>query len=222
MEKIVVANLKMNFNEEEIIEYKNKINKFKSDNINLFIAPTFIYLNQFNSKLYNLTSQDVSMYENGSYTGEVSASQLKSIGVNSVIIGHYERRKFFQENCKIINKKIKVALENNLKVILCICEKKAEDIFDEIEKDLFEIKNYDNLVIAYEPSDIMGTYNSPNIDSIINVIKLIKEKYNTKVIYGGNVCEENIEEICNLTDGVIVGKKTLDVTKFINMMKKIQ
>ena len=83
----------------------------------------FIYLNQFKSNNYKLTAQDLSCNNNGSFTGEISAKQLKSIGVDSVIIGHIERRKNFNETDEIINKKIKLAIKNNLNVILCIGER---------------------------------------------------------------------------------------------------
>lgn len=223
MEKIVVANLKMNLNEIEISKYVKEIDNFKEENIDLYIAPSFIYLDKFISKKYHLTAQNVSSDKNGSFTGEVSSSQLKSIKVDSVIIGHSERRNLFLEDYKIINKKVKNALKENLKVILCIGEKEENDLsnmFEELRKDLKDI-DLNNIIIAYEPEYSIGKGVSASLSHIKNVYNRIKKEYNTKIIYGGSVTEKNIVEICNITDGVMIGKSSLNASNLLNMIKKI-
>ena len=174
MEKIVVANLKMNFEEQDVLNYIQKINEEKFNNIDLYIAPTSIYLEKFKSDNYHLTSQDVSMYINGSYTGEISAKQLNSIGVDTVIIGHSERRNIFNENSEIINNKIKNAILNNLKVILCVGD---NDTLNELERDLDNV-DLKNIIIAYEPEYAIGSGKCASLSEINNAICKIKKKYN--------------------------------------------
>ena len=214
MEKIVVANLKMNLLKDDALEYIEKINEKKYKNVDLYIAPSSIYLERFKSNNYHLTSQDVSSYEIGSYTGEISASQLKSIGVDTVIIGHSERRNIFNEDSKIINSKIKQCIENKLKVILCISD------LNKLEQDLKDIP-IDDIIIAYEKEEAIGSGNSAQISEINNIICKIKEKYDTKVIYGGSVTLNNIQDIVKICDGVIIGKLSLNVNNLKNLIELI-
>lgn len=223
MEKIVVANLKMNLEENDAINYVKVINS-KKYNVNLFIAPSNIYLERFKSNNYNLTAQNVSSYEDGDYTGEVSAKQLKSLGASAVIIGHSERRKLFNETNEDINNKIKIALENDLIVLLCIgsdfksLSKEKEYIDNELSKDLMGISDYSNIIIAYEPELYIGTGNSLEIENISEIYKYIKEKYNMKVIYGGSVSLKNTNEIVNACDGIIVGKMSQKASEFVKLL----
>ena len=235
MAKIVVGNLKMNLTEKEVDRYLDVINKEDFENINLFLAPSYIYLEKFKSNKYNLTAQDVSLFYDGSYTGEVSATQLSSIGVKSVIIGHSERRTLFSEDSKIINEKIKKSLKNNLKVILCVGEAKKDNvettkknILEELKKDLDGISDIENIIIAYEPFYAISSGKSADVDNIKEVVNEIKSyaskiyNKNIKVIYGGSVDEENIEKIVSICDGAMIGKMSLNAEKFVNLMKKIK
>ena len=214
MEKIIVANHKMYLESKDVDNYVKSINN-TTFNVDLYLAPSNIYLSKFNSNKYTLTAQDVSIFNNESYTGEISAKELKDIGVNAVIIGHNERRLNFNEDSDIINKKIKNALENDLKVILCINE---NNTIDELNKDLYGINEKD-VIIAYEPTYSVGTGKVDDINSIKTVIDLIKENFNTKVLYGGSVDKENILKIINICDGVVIGKKSLDVDYFTEILK---
>lgn len=223
MEKIVVANLKMNLNENDVKLYIKKIREFNSKKVSLYIAPSFIYLEKFLSNKYHLAAQNVSFESFGEFTGEISSSQLKSIGVDSVIIGHSERRNLFKEDYQIINKKIKHSLKEGLNVILCIGEKeegKLNDMFEELKKDLNDII-LKNIIIAYEPEYCIGTGKTASLSHIKKVYDSIKEKYDTKVIYGGSVNDANIAEICNITDGVMIGKSSLNASKLLIMIEKI-
>lgn len=218
MEKIIIGNLKMNLNEKDVEKYVIKINNELYNNVDLYIAPSSIYLEQFKSDKYHLTAQDVSEFSKDSYTGEISATQLKSIGVDSVIIGHNERRKFFSEDSNVINNKIRNALENDLKVILCIG---TNNTLKELELDLKDIINLKDIIIAYEPEYAIGRGKCADISEIKDMICKIKEKYNTKVVYGGSVNLNNIREIVKVSDGVIVGKMSLNVEDFKKMIKLI-
>lgn len=234
MEKIIVGNLKMNLEEDKIKEYVRKIKEVHNDKIKLFLAPTFLYLNEFINNKYELTAQNLSSYDDGDYTGEVSASQLKSIGVSSVIIGHSERRILFNETDEVINNKIKMALENNLNVILCIGNKdKGEidaivsELIDILKLDLNDINDLSKIIVAYEPIYAINNGNSESVEVVEKVIKKLKEYFNNnynsdiKIIYGGSVNEDNICEFSSICDGVIIGKNSLDPDKFISMIEKV-
>lgn len=213
MEKIVIANHKMYLKNEDVVNYVNIINNL-SFNVNLYIAPSNIYLSKFKSNKYHLTAQDVSIYLDGSHTGEISSKELREIGVDSVIIGHNERRIGFNENSEIINKKIKNALKNNLKVILCINE---NDTINELKRDLKNI-NYNDFIIAYEPTYSVGTGKAEEIEKIKEKIAEIKNNFDLKVIYGGSVNKENISNIVKICDGVIIGKMSLNVKYFTELL----
>src|SRR5574344_2130295 len=118
---IVIGNMKMNLTLDEIKDY---IKKFKK-NDNVVICPTSIYIPYFLD--YNVGIQNVSDKVMGAYTGEVSSKQCQSMGIRYTIIGHSERRIYYNEIDEFINEKIRVSLENGLKVILCIGEKDGED-----------------------------------------------------------------------------------------------
>lgn len=214
MEKIVVANLKMNLLKNEIEKYESIISNKNLYDIKLFIAPSAIFLSNFNSDNYILTSQDVSRYSNGSYTGQISADQLKSIGVKAVIIGHSE----LNDNINSIKLKIEQSIENNLKVILCIDD--SNDLLEKLD-DLISKYDSESIIIAYESVNNIGSGEIQNIEKIENVYKKIKSKFNNKVIYGGSIDIDNIEKICNITDGVIIGKKSIDVRYFSKLIDKI-
>lgn len=234
MEKIIVGNLKMNLEEDKIKNYVEKIKTVKNNNIKLFMAPTFLYLNEFKNDNYELTAQNLSEFDDGNYTGEVSATQLKSIGVSSVIIGHSERRNLFNETDEIINDKIKLALVNNLNVILCVGNKNKNEIdnivfelINILKIDLKNINDFSKIIVAYEPLYAINNGESESVEIVKNVILKLKQYFNNnfhtdiKIIYGGSVNEDNIKEFINICDGVIVGKNSLDPDKFIRMIEKV-
>ncbi len=235
---IIIGNLKMNFGLEEIKEYASKL-----DNSGLIICPSYPYLNIFNQNGYNVCAQNVSEYDNGPYTGEVSATQLSSLNVNYVLIGHSERRHVFKESQETINKKIVKAIENNLKVIYCIGETREERekklIFDVLKEQLdclYLVKdNLDKIIIGYEPvwaiSDGINPGITPQNEEIEEVNNYIndyfKEKYQIKVpiLYGGSVNLKNIESLKKIKshDGFLIGgasKNIEDLLKIVNICKQ--
>jgi len=238
--KIVVGNFKMYKGIEDIKDYIDSIKgKIRTD-LKVVLCPPFIYLNLFKSNEYSLGAQNC-FYENeGPYTGEISPFQLKSIGVEYIIIGHSDRRRLFNENDEMISKKIDQVMKNNIQCILCIGE-------DEIDKELHKtsvvikkqllnaLKNVDDdmirdIIIAYEPVYAIGTGNVPtnsDIEEAIQYIRnIITEKYNyngIKVLYGGSVTEQNIKDIISIkgVDGVLVGGASLEPKKFLNIINEI-
>ena len=208
-------------------------------NTQLCIAPPSIYLlncKTFLAHIFNISSQNISQFDDGPYTGEVSAKQIKDLGIDWTIIGHSERRKYFFEDDNIIGKKIEQAIKYKLNFILCIGDDKdAKEIncYDIIKRQLniaFEkIKgNWDDVVIAYEPITENGNgISKEKIQEMHEVIrKEIKEKMGEeisnkiRIIYGGNVDEKNCNELILLkdVDGFLVSEPSIKST-FINIIE---
>ena len=174
-----------------------------------------------NSKI-SVGAQDCHQNENeGSFTGHISAYQLKKLGVKYVILGHSEKRKDGDTNAKI-NKKIKSAINQNLRIILCVGEtidqfkknKTTYVIKDQITNSLKNIKKLDDVIIAYEPVWSIGTGLIPNNKEF--------KKKNIIILYGGSVDTKNInklKEISNI-NGYLVGGSSRNPNKFIDIVKK--
>ena len=204
---------------------------------NVVICPSYIYIPYFLNYEFSVGSQNVCAYEDGGYTGEVSARQLASIGVKYTIIGHSERRIKLNESDIEINKKVKKSLDSKLKVILCIGEtleqnkllKKESVLKKQIRNALFDIEDLSNVIIAYEPIWSIGTNKIPTKDELINTVNYIKElvsemyKTNIKVIYGGSINEKNINDLksVNELDGFLIGSASINPTQFTQIINKI-
>ena len=174
--------------------------------------------------------------EKGAYTGEVSGKMLKSIGVEYVIIGHSERRQYFAETDETVNKKIKAALENSLRPIVCVGETleqreagKAIEVITEQTKlamqDLTK-EQISNIMIAYEPIWAIGTGKTATSEDANNAIKSIRQEIeklydsqtaeNIILLYGGSVKADNSKELFTTSDidGGLVGGASLKVEEF--------
>lgn len=212
MKKLVLANLKMYFNiTKDIQDYLNNLNDEKEN----FIAfPPIIYLEKFLNNGFTCGVQDISVHKEGAHTGEVSALSATDLGAKYVLLGHSEIRQK-GESDELINKKIKTALNHNLKAILCVGEnleaynqsQTKEIIKNQISKAL---KNIDEeIMISYEPVWAIGTGKTPTNNEIEDVVSYIKSLFNykIKVLYGGSVSEKNIETLnqINNLDGFLVG-----------------
>lgn len=182
-------------------------------------------------------AQNVFYEDKGAYTGEVSATMLKSINTEYVIIGHSERRRYFNETDEIVNKKARKALENGLKPIICVGEtleekeqgKAIEVITNQVAKALKDltIKDLSNTIIAYEPIWAIGTGKTATKEDAENSIKSIREKiksiFNTddvSILYGGSVKPENAKELFSMPniDGALVGGASLKADSFAGIV----
>jgi triosephosphate isomerase len=239
----IAANWKMNKTLSETQEFISKFIpevKGKSD-VDIVIAPPFTSLAVAAGKLKNtnviLAAQDVFYEEKGAYTGEISPPMLVDIGCQYVIVGHSERRQFFNESDDIVNRKIKAAKKTGLGIIFCIGEtleeREAGKTFDvlqrEIEKGLSGI-DPDNTVIAYEPIWAIGTGKTATPEQAQEVHAYIRERLNILygnkansfcIIYGGSVTPENIDSLMARkdVDGALVGGASLKVESFIRIVK---
>lgn len=235
--KLVVGNFKMNLSLDEVNEYIEFFKDKRYDNV--IFAPTSIYLSKFIDNGFKVASQDVSFAKNGAYTGDVSAHQLKSIGINYSIIGHSERRMYYDDS-RYVNDKLNRLLEEKIIPILCIGETKEEreqDITFEILSEEIEnsFKNVDtnclnSVIIAYEPVWSIGTgvipTNNDIIDTITFIKNYIKENYGVdiKVLYGGSVNNSNIIDLekVSIIDGYLVGGCSIKYKDFDNLIRSIE
>lgn len=225
MNKIIIANMKMNLDKTEIINYLKELEKENLDNV--IFCPTSIYIPYFIDKKINVGIQDISKYEKGNHTGEISCMQAKSLGVKYAIIGHSE----IKDKPKTINKKIKLCKKNNIIPILCVGERKKSIYKEQIVKR--QLKNYlknislDKIIIAYEPKFMVNSENKVNVKYIEKMIKYIKnivKNYKVNdimVLYGGNTNKENIKLMTKIKelDGFLVGRTSLDVKKFKELIE---
>ena len=157
--KLICANFKMNLLKKDIFEYL-KVLERERINDNVIFFPSSIHLNYFNDKKYLIGCQNISFKNFGSVTGDTSILQLKELGISYTLIGHSERRKYYNDN-NYISDKVELALKNNIKSILCIGENLDEkdtnqtliilkkEIDEALKNNLENITN-DNFIIAYE------------------------------------------------------------------------
>ena len=239
--KYICGNWKMNKTSSEALEFASEINEFEFNKVDLLIAPSFVTLESLRKNLKDeikVAGQNVSQFDDGAYTGEVSTSMLKDIGVDDVIIGHSERREKFLESDEIINAKVKKALEYDLSVILCLGEsleikeegKEVEFVREELLNSLDGVEKIEKVTIAYEPIWAIGTgktCSSEDAEKMCREIRnIIDEKYGEvsqkiRILYGGSVKPSNAGEILSKEniDGVLVGGASLKASDFIEIIK---
>ncbi|HJO01682.1 MAG TPA: triose-phosphate isomerase [Candidatus Woesearchaeota archaeon] len=236
---LIAANWKMNKSVKEAVSFIEDFKNYVKD-VEIVICPSFTLLNKLNESIKNtnikLGAQNMHFEEKGAFTGEISGLMLKDVGCEYVILGHSERRQYFNETDELINKKIKAALKNKLKPILCIGEnlqqRNNNQTMDIIKKQIIgdlnnvserEIKN---VIVAYEPIWAIGTGKNATPEQAEEVHKFIREllskKYNgnaaknTRIIYGGSMKPENAKELLSMPDidGGLVGGASLDAKSF--------
>lgn len=230
---IIALNNKSNLTKEEFLKYQEDIQKLNFKTSNVILIPSNIYLASANIPNISLGSQNVSMYEMGPHTGEVSASQLRQLGVSYCLVGHSERRKEQHETNIEIRNKIKNLLNQGIIPILCIGETKEEKntahtvIYQELQEALIGLpaEELKKVIIAYEPVWSIGTGLIPTSTEIESIVTKIKETYpNNLVLYGGSVTLENIEKLTqeNAVDGYLLGGLSLQLDKVQILIDKIE
>ncbi|MDE3183283.1 MAG: triose-phosphate isomerase [Bacteroidota bacterium] len=242
--QIAAANWKMNLTLQEANELLDSIAEkniqLSEDQIAVFAVP-FPYLLLANDKLKNskgylVAAQNCFTKESGAYTGEVSAPMLASCNVGYVIIGHSERREYFNENNFTLSQKVDVCLSNNLKPIFCCGESLAIReggtqngyVETQLKESIFhlEASQIENFVIAYEPIWAIGTGKTASADQAqemhAHIRNVFAEKYGNEVansisiLYGGSVKANNAKEIFGKpdVDGGLVGGASLNASEF--------
>ena len=239
--KIIAGNWKMNMLPNEAMEFITKLSERIRDTQNeviLCVPYTDLFYSLLTAQGTNIKigAQNMHWEEKGAYTGEISPKMLKCINVEYVIIGHSERRQYFAETDETVNKKIKSAMQNNLKPIVCVGEnleqkennKTNEIITTQTQKALEGLTNsqVESTIIAYEPIWAIGTGKTASKEDANNAIKEIRNKIReiygeqtagkVKILYGGSVKPENAKELFDTSDidGALVGGASLDVHEF--------
>jgi len=235
-----VANWKM-FGDLKGLNSLNDVIKFamknKKKNFKVIYCPpsTLIFplFKKFKNTPIDLGGQNSHESENyGPYTGSINSKMLMDVGAKYLILGHSENRQS-GENDRLINLKIKSALKIGLKIIFCIGEtlkekqnnKTNQILSNQIKIGLNGIKNKSKIIIAYEPVWSIGSGLIPKLSDLNSLILFIKKKFKNKsqkILYGGSVNENNINQLktINSVDGFLVGAASQDAKKFIDIIKK--
>jgi triosephosphate isomerase (TIM) len=243
--KVIAGNWKMNKLPNEAIDFIDRLTPLVKDTKNEVVVcvpytDLFYALLTAQGTNIKIGAQNMHFEEKGAYTGEVSAQMLKSIGVEYIIIGHSERRQYFNETDETVNKKVKTAFKHELKPIVCVGETleqreagKAEEIItNQTEKALEGLtdEQVQNTIIAYEPIWAIGTGKTATSEDANNAIKAIRDKicqiYGQNVgksiiiQYGGSVKSANCKELFTTSDidGGLVGGASLDPEEFAKII----
>ncbi|MXV50222.1 triose-phosphate isomerase [Pedobacter sp. HMF7647] len=250
--KIVAGNWKMNQDYQSGLSLFSEVVNMVSDEITgdqlVIVCSPFIHLNslvQLKKAGVNvfIGAQNCHQEESGAYTGEISAQMLKSAGVEYVILGHSERRQYFEESDELLSKKVNTALKNGLKPIFCIgetlTERNASIHFDvvkaQLEKGLFHLsaEEFSSIILAYEPVWAIGTgltatpEQAQEIHAFIR--KIIAEKYgqqvadDTTILYGGSCNPKNANDLFSQADidGGLIGGASLKSRDFTDIIKAL-
>jgi triosephosphate isomerase len=247
--KIVAGNWKMHKNAEQTEDLLNElIAKVPTEtDVQVIVAPTFINLASAVDHLeftnIDVAAQNVHQAESGAFTGEISADMLTSIGVNTVILGHSERRAYFHESDALIANKVDTALKHEMTVIFCFGEelqdrqqKQHFNVVDNQLRDgLFHInkESWSNIVLAYEPVWAIGTGETASPEQAQEMHEFIRETVRknfgsevadaVSILYGGSVKPDNAHEIFSKpdVDGGLIGGAALKADDFVAIINAL-
>ena len=247
--KILVGNWKLNKNLSQTGEFLKSINANLTfdKNKRFIIAPSFVNLEyavkESSNSPVEICCQNISEFEEGAYTGEVSAKMLTNVGVNIVIIGHSERREFYFESNNVLKSKIKTALNNNFEIIFCfgenLLERKNNNYFSAVKKQIvdtlfeFNPNEFNKIILAYEPVWAIGTGENASAEQAqeihLFVRELIENKFgvevasNLTILYGGSLKPNNSKELFQKkdVDGGLVGGASLNPDTFLEIYRSL-
>ena len=245
--KIVAGNWKMNNNATQtkalINDLKASLHNIKM-NCRVVIAPTSINLSlavqETKDSVIEVSAQNMHQASNGAYTGEISADMLLDVGINTVILGHSERRTMFDESDELLAEKVNTALEKGLEIIFCFGEslndRKLDNHFlevgSQVKKSLFHLPeaSWKNIILAYEPVWAIGTGETASPEQAQEmhafIRQIVEKKYNKEVaenvsiLYGGSVKPSNAVEIFSKedVDGGLIGGASLNASDFTGII----
>ncbi len=246
--KIVAGNWKMNNNLQETEDLLTELSaKLPDTNAEVMVAPTFVNLatavRSLQESTIQVIAQNMHFAENGAFTGEISADMLLSVGVDTVIIGHSERRAYFGETDEILAKKVKAALSRKMRVVFCFGEelqdRKSNNHFSVVESQLknglFDLDSsaWQRIILAYEPVWAIGTGETASPEQAQEMHAFIRNTIteafnstianNVSILYGGSVKPNNAVEIFSKpdVDGGLIGGASLVADDFIAIVKAI-
>lgn len=240
--KIVAGNWKMNMDKEGTSSLlSDLVAKLPQTATVVMVAPTFVNLEsavkQLNGLPVEAVAQNMHFEDSGAYTGEISAGMLSSIGIQTVILGHSERRAYFHETDEILEKKVLKALENEMRIIFCfgeeLADRKGGNHFKVVQRQLSQAlfnlpaSAWDHIILAYEPVWAIGTGETASPEQAQEmhafirqlVAKAFSEKTanSVSILYGGSVKPGNAKEIFSKpdVDGGLIGGAALKAEDFI-------
>ena len=239
---LIAGNWKMFKTGFEAVETATQLVKLVKSNhdVDIMIAPPFTALapvfDAIRKSPVSLGAQNLFWEAEGAYTGEISPAMLASTGCEYVIIGHSERRQYFEETDETVNKKIRAAVVHDLKPIMCVGEsekeRESDDTFYVLDKQIkrglegFSSNDLKELIIAYEPVWAIGTGKTATADQAQEVHRFLRSMLvksygnmlakSVRILYGGSVKPDNISELMAMADvdGALVGGASLDPETF--------
>ena len=226
--KFIVANWKMNGTIAEKDAMFKELSKTKTKNKIIMCMP-FTLLNGENQGI-TTGAQDVSNHENGAYTGDISATILKEMGAQYVIVGHSERRLYHNETNELVRAKATMAIKSGIVPIICVGEtmeeKNAGHTISVIKKMLLEsIPENGEYIVAYEPRWAIGSGLTPTTNEIVTAVKAVFDSLPTPIpiLYGGSVTANNAHDIVSIpyVDGLLIGGASLKIDTFLPIIKSI-
>lgn len=239
---IVAGNWKMHkTNSETVALLQDIISKNGTPNCEVIVAPTFVNLktavDTVNGKNITVAAQNIHQAEGGAFTGEIAANMLTDIGVNTVILGHSERRAYFHETDALLASKVDTALKHEMRVIFCFGEelkdRQIDNHFNIVEYQLrdglfhLEKKDWKNIVLAYEPVWAIGTGETASPEQAQEMHKFIRDLIakvygheiadDVTILYGGSVKPDKAKEIFSKpdVDGGLIGGAALKADDFL-------
>ncbi|MFL2638512.1 MAG: triose-phosphate isomerase [Flavobacteriaceae bacterium] len=246
-EKIVAGNWKMNNDSNQTKALIGELKKLNQLEISVMIAPAYTNLSMAQDLLLDskieVVAQNMHFSDSGAFTGEVSANMLKSIGIEAVILGHSERRKYFKETDDQLKLKVDAAIASSMKIIFCIGEEFEERknnnhfeiVYDQINNSLFHLNEdpWSRIILAYEPVWAIGTGETATLNQIQEMHSMIRnnisERYTQElansisILYGGSVKPSNSHDIFSLedVDGGLIGGASLNANDFNQIINSI-
>ena len=241
---IIAGNWKMHKTIAEALEFVNQVkDRVNNDNVEAVICAPFTLLKDLKEATkgtnIKIGAQNMHFEEKGAFTGEISPLMLKELDMDYVVIGHSERRQYFNETNETVNKKVLKALEVGIDPILCVGEtleeREAGNTKDvckvQVEKALENVSKEDlaKIVIAYEPVWAIGTGKTATSEDANDVIAYIREVVanlygelanEVRIQYGGSVKPSNVAEIMNQSDidGALVGGASLEANDYVDLV----
>jgi triosephosphate isomerase len=227
---IYAANFKTNHTRHSTREYLTKLQLqlFKKNPTDkVYIFPPLTALDDYETNELTIGTQNAYPVENGAFTGEIGLDQLAEFNINTILIGHSERRDILGESQEQVAKKFAFFKEQGFEIIYCIGEslevreKGIDAVMEHLVSQFDGIDtNYNNFVVAYEPIWAIGTGRTASVEEITETHNALKKIVNRPLLYGGSVKGANIAEISAIenVDGVLVGGASLKTDTFLELV----
>lgn len=226
--KVIAANLKANHTPQSTLAYLKTLQSelegiadVKAHQIIVF--PNQASLTDNNYKYFEIGAQNAYPIKNGAFTGEIGQEVLQSLQIKHIMLGHSERRQILGESDSIIVEKFRFFMESNMRIMLCIGEdSNVSNVSDFLESQLLHIDlSYPLLTVAYEPIWAIGSGKTPSLDRIASTMDILRKLGVHTALYGGSVKQDNIAQICDITDGVLIGGASLCPKSFAQMIGSV-